>query len=983
MTVAPSAEHPLRLQTATHRSTLFVALAVGVFASVVGCSAREQGSTAPPLAGSISGAVRTATPSTGIAGAAVILRRSSGDSLGNVASDSSGSFRFANVATGSYRVSVKIPPGHTAAAPGDTTKTISVGAGEAATVQFVATAITQIVDTVRTVKSDTLILANGARVVVTLPAGSQPVQLTVRTAPADNATWDRTVIGPAVQVEFPTSSSSALGVSINAAQTRASEQPFTLSYSLPLTGSAVAPAQPMVRGMFVIVGSAVPAAVNLKSQQSSALNPLTGLNRTFLNGEFQLSTQDLRTLRLSIVAANFECSTQFSLAQDNDFTGTEPLVLFHGIQLGSTDCDDVAKYDPAKSTFRDLIKALKSDPVVKAKYRLYTYKYPDYTGVTSAAIDFASRRLPGLTQNGARVTIIAHSMGGLVARQLLRLNGVLPSIAQVITLATPHTGTPLADASEADLASDRVKDCYIKAEFAGISAPGLLPWYVLNKMVRPSFQNGTPAVLDLKTSLGSAPPIDAAALLFSTFQGDAKISAVDHTSGKETVQEYGIALAENSVMAQAECFMDGTGNIPNDGFVVKGSALPSWSPHQISSFKRDHIQMAGADASNVNDAFVATLINYLIFPPTNPPPVLVLISGNNQVAAAGQPLPQPITVEARTSAGSVIPNVIVRFSTGTGGGTVTPQSVSTNGQGRAVINWTLGTSAGIQNLTATIGGYATATISAYAVTTGGTGCPNFTPYTLGTTVAATLTTSDCTVVAPPDPSRYYSKAYAAPVPQSQAIQIRLTSSAFRPWASVYIEPSGWATGLFAPNGSQTAVTNALVAPGTFAARALSATPETTGAYTFSTVAISSDVTGCTQFLLTSGVTTAQQLTSTDCNGTRVYDRYMVGIPPGWTIVTTMTSTAVDALLQLYQFDDLTLQAQDNNGGGGTNARISYTSPTNSNYYLHATSATGAPLGQYTLTFTLVAPAADSKSAIRSGSSDEAPGQIIPPPTPLR
>ena len=835
--------------------------------------------------------------------------------------------------------------------------------------QFVATAITQIVDTVRVTKSDTLILANGARIVVTLPAGSQPVALTVRTAPADNATWDRTVIGPAVEVEFPTVSSAAMGASMNASQSTASDSPFTLSFSIPLTGSAVAPAQPMVRGLFVVAGSTAMTAVNLKSQQSSVLNPLTGLNQTFLNGEFQLSPQDLKAMHLSIIAANLECSDQFSLKQDNDFTGTEPLVLIHGIQLDHTDCDDYAKDDPATSTFKDLIAALKADPAIKARYRLYTYKYPDYAGVASAAIDFASRRLPGLTQNGDKVTIVAHSMGGLVTRDLLKLNGVLPSIAQVITLATPHTGSPLADATEAELTSDKVKACYQALPTAGVFAPVLMPWGVLTQVRRVLLQSGTPAILDLKTTSALGPPSDAAAMLFSTFQGEAKIDAVDHDIGT------------NSVMAQAECFMDLTANTPNDGFVVRSSALPSWSPHQISSFKRDHIQMAGADASNVNDAFMATLINYLIFPPTNPPPVLVLISGNNQVAAAGQPLPQPITVEARTSAGTILSNVVVRFSTASGGGSVTPQSVSTNSQGRAGINWTLGPSAGIQNLTATIGGYATATISAYAVTTGGTGCPNFIPYTLGTTVAATLTTADCTVFAPPDPARYYSKDYAAPVPQSQAIQVRLTSSAFRPWASVYIEPSGWGFGLIAPIGSQTAVTNALVAPGTFAARAHAATPETTGAYTFSTVAISNDVTGCTQFLLTSGVTTTQQLTSTDCSGTRVYDRYLVGIPPGWSIVTTMTSTAVDAFLQLYQFDDLTLQVQDNNSGGGTNARISFTSPTNSSYYLHATSATGAQLGQYTLTFTLVPPPTALKSASRAGNSGVAPGEIIPPPVP--
>lgn len=47
--------------------------------------------------------------------------------------------------------------------------------------------------------------------------------------------------------------------------------------------------------------------------------------------------------------------------------------------------------------------------------------------------------------NGARVTIIAHSMGGLVARSLLRKVG-RGVIAQVITVASPHHGTRLIQA---------------------------------------------------------------------------------------------------------------------------------------------------------------------------------------------------------------------------------------------------------------------------------------------------------------------------------------------------------------------------------------------------------------------------------------------------------------------------------------------------------------------------------------------------------
>ena len=45
--------------------------------------------------------------------------------------------------------------------------------------------------------------------------------------------------------------------------------------------------------------------------------------------------------------------------------------------------------------------------------------------------------------NGARVSIVAHSMGGLVARSALRLLGP-ETVSRIVTIATPHHGTRVA-----------------------------------------------------------------------------------------------------------------------------------------------------------------------------------------------------------------------------------------------------------------------------------------------------------------------------------------------------------------------------------------------------------------------------------------------------------------------------------------------------------------------------------------------------------
>jgi len=48
------------------------------------------------------------------------------------------------------------------------------------------------------------------------------------------------------------------------------------------------------------------------------------------------------------------------------------------------------------------------------------------------------------------VTVIAHSLGGLVARHALQADDIAPRVRDVITLATPHHGTVLASLLMAD-----------------------------------------------------------------------------------------------------------------------------------------------------------------------------------------------------------------------------------------------------------------------------------------------------------------------------------------------------------------------------------------------------------------------------------------------------------------------------------------------------------------------------------------------------
>ncbi|HJQ22087.1 MAG TPA: Ig-like domain-containing protein, partial [Gemmatimonadaceae bacterium] len=83
---------------------------------------------------------------------------------------------------------------------------------------------------------------------------------------------------------------------------------------------------------------------------------------------------------------------------------------------------------------------------------------------------------------------------------------------------------------------------------------------------------------------------------------------------------------------------------------------------------------------------------------------LDVVGGNNQRTFAGKALPQPVVVRATTRRGAPAVGKVVRFRTAEGqaAGTVQPDSVVTDADGRARASWTLGALPGRQTLLANV-----------------------------------------------------------------------------------------------------------------------------------------------------------------------------------------------------------------------------------------------------------------------------------------
>jgi hypothetical protein len=133
-----------------------------------------------------------------------------------------------------------------------------------------------------------------------------------------------------------------------------------------------------------------------------------------------------------------------------------PLILVHGIHGTGVDpacaIDAPARSDCNWSPLIDYLK--KNDTETWRKTRIYIYRYISDKSHDAWMIGHELRnRIDAQKQipPNAQLLIVAHSMGGIVARNFMNFIPVGSSVRgydmtlALVTLATPHHGTPLAN----------------------------------------------------------------------------------------------------------------------------------------------------------------------------------------------------------------------------------------------------------------------------------------------------------------------------------------------------------------------------------------------------------------------------------------------------------------------------------------------------------------------------------------------------------
>ena len=96
------------------------------------------------------------------------------------------------------------------------------------------------------------------------------------------------------------------------------------------------------------------------------------------------------------------------------------------------------------------------------------------------------------------------------------------------------------------------------------------------------------------------------------------------------------------------------------------------------------------------------------------PTGLVVAQGNNQTARVSTALPNQLVIRVVGLNNTPIVNVPVAFQITAGAGLITPQSALTNAFGEVTVKWTMGPTAGVNSVSASVANLPPATVTATA-----------------------------------------------------------------------------------------------------------------------------------------------------------------------------------------------------------------------------------------------------------------------------
>jgi hypothetical protein len=318
-------------------------------------------------------------------------------------------------------------------------------------------------------------------------------------------------------------------------------------------------------------------------------------------------------------------------------------------------------------------------------------------------------------------------------------------------------------------------------------------------------------------------------------------------------------------------------------------------------------------------------------------------SSTSLTAAPGTPVGELPSVVVLDQSGQPVVGAHVTFAVGSGGGSVTGGSATTDDSGIATVgSWVLGPNTGTNTLTAKTGNLPAVIFTA----DGADPCSILNTHALGTTTNGQLTQQDCRLQ-----DGTLVDFYGVSIPTAGTYIFNQTATTFDTFLA-FLAPTGVVVALNddAPDTTKSTV-KAILPAGNFVIAANSFNPNVTGSYSISSSASSSHVTGCEEVFTTRGISSAQSLAASDCALNGVFgDQYVIVLFAGQPVTISMTSSAVDSYLEIHLASNNAILASNDNVDGTTNnARFVFTATTSDFYVVTARTNTAGMTGAYTLT----------------------------------
>jgi pimeloyl-ACP methyl ester carboxylesterase len=517
--------------------------------------------------GNLNGSVITNDTGQGIPNA--LIRVFDADSLtAEVITDESGEFSFQNVEPGEKTVRLTLPKGFLIL--DDPEKTVNIDGN--ISIEFLGEPVREITKTITPGTIDTLSTSSGGFLEIDASTSDRPLDISI----------EETEI-----IDSQLFNSNPVRISIRqSGQGKRTDGTYGFSNTMPSSSLMIGvkvwkfvhAKSKNVSFSFDVGSQDEPLLLYADTENTIYKDPNTGEERIVPLHSFDVpSDVDFETI-MDVALSEDDCEDNPELRVLEPIAGYQegerPLIFVHGWQPFRTTCEDFIDFDPVSETFTSLIEQLDLEVEVRSNYSFYKYVYPTNSPILAASDDlFNQIEEKGLIDP----VIIGHSMGGLVGRGLMATHGS-DKFRGLITLGTPHEGSPLADG------------LWI---LNSLSSPALCIKYPIYCAV--SYLNGkifpqTKGLTDLAVNSSFIQALIAAEndknkvfTLGGNIRDTEDIDLDQYTPFiVNPIHKFSLQLASRLLSLEG---------LQHDGIVPLSSALPTWTPLQTSLSSHSHFNI--------------------------------------------------------------------------------------------------------------------------------------------------------------------------------------------------------------------------------------------------------------------------------------------------------------------------------------------------------------------------------------------------------